>query len=433
MKKIIYQALTRLWGKGTFASWDKTTLKYIKSLGADYLWLTGIPRHATGKDFVKGDPGSPYSVSDWFDVNPYFVAGKDDPMKEFRKLADRVHGAGLKLLIDFIPNHVARDYEGGIRHFNYCDGDWTDTLKNDWSAPETLETATQILLFWLSQGVDGFRCDMVELVPRDPQRKLISRVKAQYPQAIFIAEAYGMENYADFLNGVGFDLLYDKSGLYDSLRDIQLYGQSATAITRNWQRLGSLQPRMLNFLENHDEVRLASDDYLNDPLQGLAAVAVSLLFNDASFMLYFGQEVGESAAESENSRTSIFNWSKPRGIMNLREYIHSHRGLDPTERKVLDRYRELLKYAKIPAFAEGSCWDLCYCNYNSPGFRADRHFAFLRFDSERTYLVVCNFSDEPSYVKIKFPNELPDEGICPYSKTGFIGIASHDFRVLKIR
>ena len=70
MKTIIYQALTRLWGKGKFSSWDNRTFRYLKSLGVDYLWLTGVPRHASGDDYVKGDPGCPYSVIDWMDVNP---------------------------------------------------------------------------------------------------------------------------------------------------------------------------------------------------------------------------------------------------------------------------------------------------------------------------------------------------------------------------
>ena len=127
-----------------------------------------------------------------------------------------------------------------------------------------------ILLYWAGKGVDGFRCDMVELVPPEFMKWLIAEVKKNYPDVIFIAEVYKKELYGEYVREVGFDFLYDKSGLYDTLRTVveknvddngmpvELW-QSATGITRNWQFLSDLQPYMLNFLENHDEHRFASD------------------------------------------------------------------------------------------------------------------------------------------------------------------------------
>ena len=101
-KRIIYQTLPRLWGGGKLRDWDAESLAYLRSLGVDYVWYTGVPRHATGKDFVKGNPGSPYAISDWRDVNPYLA---DDParrLQEFDALVARTHAAGLKLIIDYI-------------------------------------------------------------------------------------------------------------------------------------------------------------------------------------------------------------------------------------------------------------------------------------------------------------------------------------------
>lgn len=411
MKRIIYQAFTRLWGRGFLSGWDDATLEYLKSLGVDYVWYTGIPRHASGKDFVKGNPGSPYSVSDWMDVNPYFAEDPDRRMEEFDALVQRTHSAGMKVLMDYIPNHVARDYSGDIAHFDYCDADWTDTLKNDWSDPRTVEAMLEILRFWVARGVDGFRCDMVELVPAESLGRVLSTIKAENPGLVFVAEVYGRDNYRRYVEEVGFDLLYDKSGLYDTLVGVCAGRASARALTWNWQRLADLQPKMLNFLENHDELRLASPAFLGSAARGYAALAFSLLFNNASFMLYFGQEAGEDAAESDNGRTSIFNWSRPAAIGRLYDHIHQGKELDGMGRAVLGRYRELLSYAKLPAFSSGRCWDLCYCNAASETFDCDRHFAFLRYDDSSRWLVVCNFSPEPSSLVIEIPEEMQALGL----------------------
>ena len=234
MKKIIYQILPRLWGKGTMGSCDEATLAYLRSLGVDYVWYTGIPRHASGMEFVKGDPGCPYAVTDWLDINPYLAENPAERMVEFSSLVNRTHNAGLKLLIDYIPNHVARDYRGDIVHFDYCDGDWTDTCKNNWDDPDTFKAMLGILRHWASLGVDGFRCDMVELVDPGKLGALIAAVKAEFPGLVFVAEVYGKGNYRRYLDA-GFDLLYDKCGLYDALDGVCRHGGSAESLTWNWQ------------------------------------------------------------------------------------------------------------------------------------------------------------------------------------------------------
>lgn len=412
MKHIVYQVLPRLWGNGRFSAWNAASFRYLSSLGVDCIWFTGVPRHASGKPFVKGNPGCPYSISDWKDVNPYLADDPDNRMDEFEALVERCHKAGFKVLVDYIPNHVACDYEGDIRHFDYCDGDWTDTLKNDWSDPRTFEAMLDILSFWVSKGVDGFRCDMVELVPADALRGLIAALKSENPDLLFVAEVYGKENYPLYSETVGFDLLYDKSGMYDSLRAICCDGHTARSLTWNWQWLGPLQPRMINFLENHDEQRAASPEFLGSASRGYAALAASLLFNTASFLLYFGQEVGENAAEGCQGRTSIFNWCRPASIGRLVDSIESGKRLPKAEAEVLRRYRELLGYAGIDAFSRGNVWDLCYCNYGSRGFDADRHFAFLRYDEGSAWLVVCNFSDIPAEMDIVIPAEVQPACAC---------------------
>ena len=411
MKKIIYQTLPRLWGGGRFSDWDEASFRHLHTLGVDYVWYTGVPRHATGRDFVKGDPGSPYAITDWRDVNPYLADDPERRMDEFDALVARTHAAGFKVLIDYIPNHVAPDYTGGIVRFDYCDGDWTDTRKNDWSAAGTRAEMLEILRFWASRGVDGFRCDMVELVPPEALKALISAVKADFPDLLFVAEVYGKDNYRRYLDDVGFDLLYDKSGLYDTLRAVCCSGAPARGITWNWQWLGDLQPRMLNFLENHDEQRLAAPEFLGDARRGFAPLACSLLLNTAPYMLYFGQEVGEDGIDGADGRTSIFNWCDPPELRLLYQALHGGAPLPAAEAAVLARYRELFALARRPAFAEGGTWDLTYCNERTPGYDPDRHFAFVRYAGDEAWLVVCNFSPVPAAMRIALPAELRER--CP--------------------
>jgi glycosidase len=237
---------------------------------------------------------------------------------------------------------------------------------------------------------------------------LIAKIKLEFPHIVFIAEVYEKEKYRMYVDEVGFDLLYDKSGLYDTVRAVTCNGLTARSLTWNWQFLGDLQPRMLNFLENHDEQRIASDFFVGSAEAGYAALGVSLLLNTASFMLYFGQEIGERGMDAEpfsgvNGRTSIFDWWTVQSLQALRVWIDDpQEGLDDHRKSVLGRYREALELARRPAFSEGGTYDLCYCQ--GEGFDPDRHFAFLRADEEETWLVVANFGPSAP-ITVRIPAE----------------------------
>ncbi len=504
-KIIIYQMLPRLWGNiggknikngtlkdngcGKFSSIDTISLEYLRSLGVSHVWYTGIIRHATAEDsdgctpssadWVKGRAGSPYSIADYYDVNPYLADDPENRMEEFHKLVERTHAAGLKVIIDFVPNHVARDYvrfaaahpsptgmaalgESDDKSVHWKDSndffyypgiplalpiqnqtymempamasgnsytsspgvnDWYDTIKLNYcdTHTETWEKMYDIVNFWAGQGVDGFRCDMVELVPPAFFKWLISRIKKDRPDLLFVAEVYQKTLYSKYIREIGFDLLYDKSGIYDTLRAIVEKNakdsgvpvedwQSAKRITWNWQSLGDLQPYMLNFLENHDEQRFASDFFGCDARNSYAALYTALYLNNAPFMLYAGEEVGERGMDNEgfsgrDGRTSIFDWWAPSSLTRLYKYIHGEKeALAPEEETMLDTYRKALKFAaEDNAVSKGTFYDLCYCNYASDGFNPDRHFAFLRDFEDETLLIVCNFSKNDAEMKISIP------------------------------
>lgn len=424
--------LPRLWGEGHFGSVNDASLKYLEGMGFTHVWYTGIIRHSTGKDFVKGNPGSPYAISDYYDVNPYLSYRKANRMSEFESLVKRTHKHGLKVVIDFVPNHLGRDYadgHGGIPHFDYCDFDWTDTFKTDYSDSRTWQAMLAIIRFWASKGVDGFRCDMVEMVPPEFFGWLIKEIRSEYPALIFIAEVYSKDKYGTYIKEVGFDYLYDKSGLYDAVRCIEAGQCSARAITWNWQSLGDLQPNMLNFLENHDEQRIASPYFTGRKKNG-AALSVSLLFNQAPFMLYFGEEVGEDASEGCEGRTSIFNFCKTDSLQRLCKSIANSGGsiekitdeseesvslLTAEEKAVLRFHHALLGLSRTEEFTDGLNYDLCYCQNEEKGFFRDKHFAFIRSSNDKTkelyyitYLLTANFDDSDAYMTINIPSEAYD-------------------------
>ena len=521
-KPIIYQVLPRLWGNcntanikngtldqngtGRFSDIDSASLDYFRWLGCSHIWYTGVIRHATRESshgcissnpqFVKGNAGSPYAIVDYYDVNPYLAEDPDNRMAEFESLLKRTHDAGLKAIIDFVPNHVSRDY-GKVspvpghpvlgdnddrsvhwkpeNDFYYYPGqelklpvppapgceayreypamatgnncfspepginDWYETVKinycETWSP--TWDKMYDIVRFWAGKGVDGFRCDMVELVQAAFFRWLIDMIHKDFPEVIFIAEVYQKDLYRKYIREVGFDYLYDKSGLYDTLRTVvaknvddngmpvELW-QSAEGITRNWQYLGDLQPYMLNFLENHDEQRFASDFFGKDAASSFAALNVSLCLNPAPFMLYMGQEIGERGMDEEgfsgcDGRTTIFDWWSVSSLRKLYTIIHkdlyksiesgtldktilSENGITEKDAMVFRRYARAMRFAaKSGAVRKGISYDLCYCNTAAEGFDKTRHFAWLRDYGEETLLFVANFSDREAQMELTIP------------------------------
>jgi hypothetical protein len=252
---------------------------------------------------------------------------------------------------------------------------------------------------------------------------LIARIKDEFPGVIFIAEVYEKDKYGLYVNEVGFDLLYDKSGLYDTLRAVTCNKASAMGITWNWQFLGDLQPHMLNFLENHDEQRIASDFFCGSAQAGYAALSVSLLLNTAPFMLYMGQEAGERGMQQEgfsglDGRTSIFDWCKVPALEN-------------PDTEVLERYNSILNLAKTPVFSEGLTYDLCYCQDGA--FNTDRHFAWLRAKDGVAYIIAANFSNSTEEITLRIPPEaLTHLGLKAVRTVYTLPVHSHDYTIVKV-
>ena len=519
-KIIIYQVFTRLFGNrsttckengslaengcGKMSFFDDTTLRRFKRLGITHVWYTGIIRHASKTDYskygvprqhpavVKGNAGSPYAITDYYDVDPDLADNVDDRVGEFERLVERTHKAGLKVIIDFVPNHVARQYKSvkkpeGVKdlgetddtgmgfsarnNFYYCVNtpfepyfdlndetgtpysefpakatgndhfdshsgvnDWYETVKLNYGIdycdaggrschfdpiPDTWQKMVDIIRFWAGKGVDGFRCDMAEMVPTEFWSWAIGKVKAAHPNTLFIGEVYNPSLYRSFV-ACGFDYLYDKVGMYDCLCGVMRGVCPASAITWQWQSVDDIKEHMLYFLENHDELRIASDFLAGDARRGIPAAIVSVLMNKNPFMLYAGQEFGERGMDKEgfsgrDGRTTIFDYwtvlALYHGYVNRRKLTDDEKALEKT-------YSLLLNLAnKEKAVSNGLFFDLMYANQDVSLFNPSKQYAFMRKCANEVLLVVVNFAQEDAECSVCLPRhafeylEIPEKTV----------------------
>ncbi len=496
-KMIIYQVFTRLYGNrctnrmedGTIAEngcgklndFTPKSLKAIKEMGVSHIWYTGVIRHASQTDYtqygipkqhaavVKGKAGSPYAITDYYDIDPDLAENVEQRMQEFEALVERTHKAGLKVIIDFVPNHVARQYHSickpqGVKdlgeednpqngfdpqnNFYYCPGqrfhpyfdlyhgeteeyyeepakatgndcfhnapgmnDWYETVKLNYGVdyyaggvghfnpiPNTWDKMTEILLFWAAKGVDGFRCDMAEMVPAAFWHWATDKVKYRYPECVFIGEVYNPGEYRNYL-GAGFDYLYDKVGMYDTVRSVICNQQSAHAITGAWQQTDDIKQHMLYFLENHDEQRVASDFFAGDGRKGIPGLVVSALLQQNPLMIYFGQEYGERGMDKEgfsgcDGRTTIFDYWSVDTMVRAANRKYTIR-----EKYIYDMYRKVMTLAQQEkAITQGEMFDLMYANGH-----LQRQYAFLRKHGTEAILVIANFADQATTLNVNIP------------------------------
>ena len=509
-KMVIYQVFPRWFGNlrpspvmngslaengvGKFSAFTPLALSKIKELGVTHVWYTGVIEHATKTDYtmfgirkdhsavVKGKAGSPYAIKDYYDIDPDLADNIQNRMSEFEDLVKRTHEAGMKVIIDFVPNHVARQYFSDARepfvedlgqtdnvskafdvnnNFYYLPGqtltlrfdpqreedfaysefpakvtgnnhfdaypsqnDWYETVKLNYGVdymhggachfntiPNTWEKMLEILLFWADKGVDGFRCDMAEMVPVEFWNWVIPQVK-KVRDVIFIAEVYNPDEYRNYIYTGHFDYLYDKVGLYDTVRAVMCGQAPASNISHCWQSLEGIQKNMLNFLENHDEQRVASDFFAGDARPGIPGMIVSAAMNTNPVMIYSGQELGERGMDAEgfsgrDGRTTIFDYWSVESLRNWNNNgLFDGAKLTPAERSLREVYAKLLNVVRSePVIVEGAFYDLMYANSGNPYFTPNRQYTFLRKWKNEVLLVVVNFDRADQCVWVNIPVE----------------------------
>ena len=505
-KFVIYQVLPRLFGNenttnkhdgtieengcGKFNSFTAKALNEIKSFGTTHIWYTGVIEHATQTDYsafgiqkdhhgvVKGKAGSPYAIKDYYDVDPDLADNVENRMAEFEDLVKRTHKSGMKVIIDFVPNHVARQYHSDakpagvvdlgetdhtewafspLNNFYYLpnqaflpqfyvkgyaefpakatgndqftaspsQNDWYETVKLNYGVnyveggqkqfdpiPDTWIKMRDILLFWASKKIDGFRCDMAEMVPVEFWGWAISQVKVKYPDILFIAEVYNPAEYRNYICNGKFDYLYDKVGLYDMLRNVTSRNFPVREITNSWQSLGGIENQMLNFLENHDEQRIGSGFFSGNGMYAQPAMIVAATLTQAPVMIYAGQELGEMGMDSEgfsgvDGRTTIFDYW---GVKSLQDWSNGGKfdgnKLTPEQLELQRFYKKLLNVTiSEKSITDGLMYDLVFANFDNPRFNTHEQFAYFRKYRDELLLIVLNFDDKHLETEVRFPFE----------------------------
>ncbi|WP_316823382.1 alpha-amylase family glycosyl hydrolase [Pedobacter gandavensis] len=497
-KPIIYQLVPRLFGNkqsqnipygsiqqngvGKFADINDKALDGIKDLSVSHVWYTGVIAHASLTDYtafgipaddadvVKGLAGSPYAIRDYYDVDPDLALNVNHRMQEFEALIKRTHDKGMKVIIDFVPNHVARSYHSlvkpkGVKDFGadddqtksfspdndyyYVPGkdfvvppkqeevnpltaledgkfkespakatgnnvfsaapskdDWYETVKLNYGldygngekeyfnpSPGVWLKMKAILSYWAGKGVDGFRCDMAEMVPVAFWEWVIPELKKEYPELIFIGEAYNPAVYHTYLTKGHFDYLYDKVGLYDGLKKLIRNEPEANVqeVSKVWQvQTAGFGNHMLSFLENHDEERIASAGFAGDAIHGIPAMVVSATLSAGPVMLYFGQEVGEPGKGlegfgKEDNRTTIFDyWGVPEHQKWMNNGAFDAALLDSKQQELRHFYKDLMQIsANSEAITKGEILEI--------PLNENRVYAFLRYTKGQRLLIVANF------------------------------------------
>ncbi|GGG36311.1 O-glycosyl hydrolase family 13 [Croceivirga lutea] len=529
-KKVVYQVFTRLFGNtnttnkpwgtieengvGKFADFDNVALNQIKELGVTHIWYTGVPHHAVINDYtafgisnddpdvVKGRAGSPYAVKDYYNVNPDLAINPENRLVEFQELIQRTHKHGLKVLIDIVPNHVARNYAGktnpkGVSDFgaeddssleyardnnyyyipnsefkvpNWPDwysplggdsnrledskflevpakwtgngsrlsqpdfNDWYETVKinygvrpdgskdfeelpqgydqldyqehyNFWkekSLPSSWYKFRDIALYWLEMGVDGFRFDMAEMVPVEFWSFMNSSIKMKNPDAFLLAEVYNPNLYRDYIRKGKMDYLYDKVELYDSLKHI-MKGYGWTDHIHTVQSgMQDIEHHMLHFLENHDEQRISSPEFVNDANIAKPAMVVSATISTSPTMIYFGQEVGEDGSEDAGfgspTRTSIFDYI---GVPAHQRWVNNKKfdggQLTNKEKELRTFYKTLLNFTLESSALMGPYQEIHYYNKENTDTYDHRIFSFVRWSDEEKLIIISNFDTQKRY------------------------------------
>ena len=269
-------------------------LPFLRSIGIDVIWL--MPIYPIGVEGRKGTLGSYYSISDYKGVNPEF--GTADDLRAFVSAA---HAMGIKVLLDWVANHTARDarwiterpadwYERDAEGVAMVPWDWTDTAKLNYANHDVWLGEIDAMRYWVEEfGVDGFRCDMAMLVPIEFWQEASEELHKIKSDIFMLAEAE-----EDNLFDRAFNMSYQWNVhhiMVDIAKGARRVWDLRNAIHAERQRYPREAMRM-SFTSNHDENSWSGSEQSRFGASLEVMTALTFLMPSTMPLIYTGQEVG---------------------------------------------------------------------------------------------------------------------------------------------
>jgi glycosidase len=378
-KAVIYQINTRHFTKeGTFRAAEKHFPR-LKDLGVDILWI--MPIHEIGVKNRKGTLGSPYSVKDYYSVNPEFGT-----LADFKHFVDEAHRQGFRVILDWVANHTAwdnplvaahlewydRDWKGDFRPTPWWD--WSDIINLNYSSPELRIYMTAAMKYWVREAdIDGYRCDVAGFVPVDfwnNARRELDQLKPVFMLAEW--ESRDLHEYA-------FDMTYAWTW-YEKMEPVaqgKAKDLSGLFVYYSWNESSFPKDaiRMVG-LSNHDKNAWEGTEFELFGKGLPAAMALSVV-GEGMPMIYNGQEAGNTKRLKFFEKDEIVWKAHPNGAL----------------------YKKLLALKKSNS-------TLLNWGHNAtmtlvPNSKPDKVFSFVRRNAQDKIFVVMNFSDLPNTVTFK--------------------------------
>jgi glycosidase len=294
-------------------------LDRIQSSGADVIWL--MPIHPIGLLNRKGTLGSPYAARDYRAFNPAYGNAAD-----FRALVDAVHRRGMKLILDWVPDHTSPDHAWVKKHPDYyirnergepsvprdAAGkltDWTDVVQLDYQNPAVRREMIATMRYWLEEfGIDGFRVDVAGFIPYDFWREAVPALRAAVPRRILLLAEWGDLE----MHRTGFDLTYGWDS-YSRLKAVWKGAAASTFVSGELPDMRAMPPggMRMRFTTNHDETAWDNPPVaIFGPGAGARAAFVAIALLPGRPLLYNGQEI-ESPQKLPLFERDTIRWNQP--------------------------------------------------------------------------------------------------------------------------
>jgi cyclomaltodextrinase len=376
---VIYEIYPRHFSSAGNLNGITAKLDELRDLGVNILWL--MPIHPIGTKFRKGEFGSPYSIRDYYAINPDYGT-----LDDFKRLITEAHKRNLKVIMDIVANHTSWD-SVMMAHPEFYKQDaagkvvppvpeWTDVAGLNYANAALRDYMIAMLKYWIREcDVDGFRCDVAHMVPTDFWERARSELLKMKPDLMFLAEA----SKPDLLVNA-FDIDYSWPLLH-ALNDVLINGAPASNLRSSWEESLRQFPKgalHMRISDDHDEARAVS----RFGIRGALAASAFMFALDGVPLLYNGMEVGDATESGDPAlfdKLPIF-WS-------------------PKERPPLRSiYQDLIKLRKThPAFRNDSVVWL----RNSDEAEL---VTLMRPDEKDEFVIVVNFSNRPSSGRIEVKN-----------------------------